>query len=79
MSALYPQSASGIRPTNTNGSLSLSQVAKTHNQHRIRDFIDHSIFPKDLVATKHTISITIDSGACDAVCPPNVFFVQYPP
>ena len=50
----------------------LSQVVPNPKNNRV-NIIQHVGCPKGLVAHRETIRLTIDSGACDAVCPPHSF------
>ena len=40
---------------------------------RIKDVLKSKKIPEGLVADKKETVITVDSGACDAVCPPHAF------
>ena len=59
----------GVSPATK--SYQLSQVVQNLKIHR--NLMKHVDCPQGLVAHRETIGLTVDSGACDAVCPPHSF------
>ena len=59
----------GVRPATKSDQL--AQVVQNPKINRV--LIKHVACPKGLVAHRETTRLTVDSGACDAVCPPHSF------
>ena len=58
----------GVRPT-----IKLPSVCEIVKHKSSTGFKDSKSVPKGLMVDQTPISLTIDSGACDSVCPPSSF------